>query len=144
MSSIGLSAHLLLAGIWLGCVLTEFFFERALLGKGRAQEHILAHLHKRVDMVVELPAFSLLALLGLVLLRHATLDTLLAAKIACAMVAILANIWCIRLVFRRAAAADAADWDGFDKLDHLQHKIGAVVLLGILGALVLGLIRSGG
>ncbi len=138
-----LIAHLLLAGVWLGCVLTEVFFERALLGQGHVPEQILARLHKRVDMAVELPAFVLLTCLGMLLLRDATLDVLLAVKIACATVAVLANIWCIRLVFQRAAAAEAADWARFRRLDHQQHKVGAVVLLGILLALAIGLARHG-
>lgn len=57
-----LVAHLLLVGIWLGCVLTEALFERALLCKGRAHALILVGLHKRVDLIVELPA--LLGMLG--------------------------------------------------------------------------------
>ena len=36
MKNLILTAHLLCAGLWLGCVLTEVLFERALLGQGRA------------------------------------------------------------------------------------------------------------
>ena len=39
--------HLALVGLWLGCVLTEALFERALLGKGRDNELILTALNKR-------------------------------------------------------------------------------------------------
>ncbi len=44
--------HISFAGIWLGCVLTETLFERALLGKGKEQDLILVELHKKVDLFV--------------------------------------------------------------------------------------------
>ena len=56
--------HLLFVGIWLGCVLTEALFERALLGKGREQELILTALHKKVDFLIEIPAFCIVFLTG--------------------------------------------------------------------------------
>jgi hypothetical protein len=49
---------------------------------------------------------------------------------------------CVGLVFARAKAAHAGDWLRFDRLDHLQHKLGAVVLLAMLGALGVGLTLS--
>jgi len=55
------------------------------------------------------------------------------------LLAIAANIYCVSLVFRRHRHALRGDWPAFERADHLQHKIGAVVLLGILGALGLGL-----
>jgi len=33
----------------------------------------------------------------------------------------------------------AGHWAAFEKVDHLQHKMGAVVLLALLGAMGLGL-----
>ena len=41
MTNVLLPLHLALVGLWLGCVLTEALFERALLGKGRDKELIL-------------------------------------------------------------------------------------------------------
>jgi len=63
--------HLLFVGIWLGCVLTEALFERALLGQGPAQELLLAGLHKKVDLWVEIPAFTLVLLSGAALMASA-------------------------------------------------------------------------
>lgn len=133
-----LVAHLVLVGIWLGCVLTEALFEKALLGKGWAQELILVRLHKRVDLLVELPALMGVLLTGLVLLVNAGANSLLHTKIAFGLLAILVNLHCVGLVFRRSKAATAGDWSQFEGLDHLQHKWGAVVLIGILVALGLG------
>lgn len=133
-----LVVHLLLVGIWLGCVLTEALFERALLGKGRAHELILVGLHKRVDLLVELPALLGVLATGIVLLFSAGASPILQTKIAFGLLAILANLYCVWLVFRRARAATRGDWSQFEVLDHLQHKWGAVVLVGILVALGLG------
>lgn len=134
--------HVCCAGVWLGCIATEALFERALLGKGRTQEMILAELHKRVDLAVEAPAFVLLLLTGAAMLATAAPDALLHAKIGLGAVAVAANLYCIWLVFRRAAAARAGRWDAFARLDHRQHVYGAVVLAGVVLALAAGFARA--
>jgi len=139
MKSLLLAIHLVFVGIWLGCVLTEALFERALLGQGRDQELILVNLHKRVDLFVEIPSFLIVLVTGALMLSTANQSLLLHAKIAFGLIAIAANIYCVRLVFRRAQAAQAGQWQVFAHLDHLQHKIGVIVLLGILGALGIGI-----
>lgn len=133
-----LLVHLVFVGVWLGCVLTEALFERALLGQGRAQERILVGLHKRVDVWIEIPAFVGVLISGSLLLSQAAWSATLQAKIVFGLGAIAANIYCVGLVFRRAQAAESGDWAKFEALDHLQHKWGAVVLVAILLALGLG------
>ncbi len=134
-----LALHLVFAGVWLGCVLTEALFERALLGKGREQERILARLHKRVDLIVEIPAFTLVLLTGLWMAQGPAFTPLLHAKIGFGALAILTNLYCVWLVFKRAAAAEQDDWALFARLDHKQHLYGALVLVAILVALGLGI-----
>lgn len=134
-----LSLHLVSAGLWLGCVLTEVLFERALLGHGPSHRLILAQLHRRVDLWVELPAFLLLLVTGTLMLPTAAPTLWLSAKIGVGALAIAANAYCVWLVLRRAAAAQRGDWPLFERLDHAQHRWGAVVLLGLLGALALGI-----
>jgi hypothetical protein len=131
--------HIIFIGIWLGCVLTEALFERALLGQGRAHELLLADLHKRVDVWIEIPAFVAVVVTGGMLFEQAAPSLWLDIKIACGLLAVVANGVCVGLVFARAKAAHAGDWERFDRLDHLQHKLGAVVLFGLLGALGVGL-----
>jgi uncharacterized membrane protein len=131
--------HIAFVGIWLGCVLTAAFFERALLGQGRAAELILVGLHKRVDLSVELPAIAGVIVTGILMLGSARYGVAIIAKIALGMLAVVANLYCVFLVFRRTAAANAGDVSGFRRYDALQHKAGAVVLVAILGALALGL-----
>lgn len=144
MKNLLLLAHLVFVGLWLGCVLTEALFERAFLGQGRAQELTLALLHKRVDLFVEIPAFLAVLVTGTLMFSRAAPSGLLHAKVGFGLLAIAANLWCVVLVFRRAAAASAGQWDRFARLDHLQHKIGAVVLLGMVAALGLGATLAAG
>ncbi len=139
MRALLLPLHLTFVGLWLGCVLTEALFERALLGHGRDKELILSALHRRVDLFIEIPAFVLVLATGGLLLAGAQPSALLHAKLGLALLAVAANVYCVYLVFKRHRLALQGDWQGFEKADHLQHKIGAVVLLGILGALGLGL-----
>ncbi len=139
MPNLILPLHLTFIGLWLGCVLTEALFERALLGQGRDKELILAALHKRVDVFVEIPAFTLVVLTGALMLKGVPPSALLHAKLGFAILAVAANIYCVYLVFKRHALALKGDWPAFERIDHLQHKVGAWVLIGILGALGLGI-----
>ena len=138
MKSVLLPLHLAFVGIWLGCVITEAIFERALLGKGRTQELILVALHKRVDLVVEIPAFIAVLVTGAAMLSSVNPSPLLTTKIAFGLLAIATNIYCVWLVFRRAQAALSDQQAEFTRLDHLQHKFGAVVLLALVAALAIG------
>ena len=138
MTNVLLPLHLALVGLWLGCVLTEALFERALLGKGRDKELILIALHKRVDVFIEIPAFTLVVVTGMLLMPQAPMDMVFVAKLVFALLAVATNVFCVHLVFKRHQFAATGDWTGFEATDHLQHKWGAVVLIGILGALIAG------
>jgi hypothetical protein len=135
-----LPLHLVSVGLWLGCVLTEALFERALLGKGRDAEAILASLHKRVDLFVEIPAFVAVVITGAFMLPSAALTPAFIAKVGFGFVAVLANAYCVWLVFRRHAFSSAGDWASFARADQLQHKIGGVVLVCLLVAFGIGIV----
>lgn len=136
-----LTLHLLAAGAWIGTVLVEALFERALLGRGREQELILARLHWNVDKLVELPLLIVTLASGIKLLNEVPLDTMLRAKLACAALAIFANLYCIWLVRLRLKVAEAGAWELFAIIDKRQHQVGALVMLGLLGAAGLGMAR---
>jgi hypothetical protein len=144
MKSTLLPIHLSFAGVWLGCIITEALFERALLGKGRQSELILAGLHKRVDLLLEIPAFAVVLVSGALLYPAANVDLLLHVKIGLGLLAVSLNSYCVWLVFKRAAAAKQGDWDRFSRLDHKQHQYGAIVLLAVVLALIVGVSIHGG
>lgn len=131
--------HILFAGAWIGTVLVEAAFERTLLGQGREQQLILARLHWKVDKLIELPLLIAAAVSGAKLVRGMPLDDLLRAKLACAALAVFANLYCIWLVRLRLRVAEAGAWELFAMIDKRQHQIGALVLLGLLGAAGLGI-----
>lgn len=143
MKSILLPIHLSCIGIWLGCVLTEALFERALLGKGRQQELILVGLHIRVDLMVEIPAFVAVLVTGVLMFPMANDSALLNLKIVLGLLAVVTNIYCVWLVFQRAEAATREEWEVFSRLDRKQHLYGAVVLVAIALALVVGMAAYG-
>jgi uncharacterized membrane protein len=138
-----LPLHLLFAGVWLGCVLTEALFERALLGKGRQQELILVELHKRVDLIIETPAFVAVLVSGILLYFQAEADWLLHTKIGIGLLAVATNVYCVRLVFLRATAAKLGVWKRFSHLDKQQHLYGALVLVALLVTAGIGLTMVG-
>lgn len=131
--------HLTFVGLWLGCVFTEALFERALWGHGRSNLMLVAGLHKRVDVLVEVPAFMGVLLTGLWMMDPAMRSSLLYAKLGFAGVAVVGNMYCVRLVFKRHLLARQGHWHAFSQIDRLQHKVGGVVLAGILAALGLGM-----
>ena len=132
--------HLGFACLWLGCVVTEALFERALLAGDRSAHLVLADLHVRVDKFIEIPAILIVFCSGAWLWLHSTSSGVaFYSMVTAGFIAIAANVYCVFLVFKRQTAAHAGEWEAFDRLDHLQHKIGAIVLVGLLVALGAGL-----
>lgn len=146
MSGILLPLHLLAAGIWLGCVLVEVAFERA-LAEPSDYRLVLANLHDEVDKIVEIPAFSVVLLTGTIMLGNllangATISGLLLTKIAIGITTVLINIYCARLVFERKRLAEEGDDAGYQLIDDKQHKWGALVLIGVVTAMIFGLVLA--
>ena len=139
-----IAIHFGFATIWLGCVVTEALFERALLAGNRSAHLTLADLHVRVDKFIEIPAILVVLATGVWMWLNATpTSASFYVMLSSGLVAIAANFYCVFLVFKRRDAAHSKNWDEFDRLDHLQHKIGAIVLLGLLAALVSGVVGRG-
>ncbi|TNE57475.1 MAG: hypothetical protein EP340_08730 [Alphaproteobacteria bacterium] len=133
--------HFGFAALWLGCVLTEAVFERALLSGDRLAHKTLAELHVRVDKFIELPAIAVVSATGLLMLLGGHVGGgAFYIMIAAGAVAIFANLYCVFLVFRRRDAAQSDNWPEFDRLDHQQHKFGGVVLGFMLVAIVAGML----
>ncbi|MCB1675951.1 MAG: hypothetical protein KDI01_06645 [Halioglobus sp.] len=96
-------------------------------------------MHRKVDVVVDIPAFVGVLLTGAMLLEAAPGTATLNLQIRVGLIAILANAYCAHAVFRRASCSECNDWEGFETREYLQHKEGSVVLLGVLKALGTGI-----
>lgn len=129
--------HLLSVATWLGCILTEVLYERS-IDPAATMRRFISTLHWNTDKYIEIPAFLAVLLSGGVMLHGAAPTPLLWVKIALGITAIAFNAACVVMVFKRMRLADAADFAGWEKADHLQHKLGAVVLLTLLAALGIG------
>ena len=134
-----LALHFGFSTIWLGCVLTEALFERALLAGDRSAHLKLADLHVRVDKYIEVPAILFVLITGAALWgSSSSTGSAFYTMLSAGLVAVAANAYCVWLVFRRRDPAQAESWDEFDRLDHLQHKVGAIVLVGLLASVIAG------
>lgn len=135
--SLPLFLHLFCIAAWTGCILVEALYEHS-IDHSPAMRRFVSELHWRTDKFVEIPAFAGVLLSGGALIHAAPMTPLLWAKVAFGLLAIAANAACVWLVVRRLAAARAGDFDTWQRLDHRQHKLGAVVLLALLIALGIG------
>jgi hypothetical protein len=134
-----LALHFGFSTVWLGCVLTEALFERALLAGDRSAHLRQADLHVRVDKYIEVPAILFVLITGSALwMSSSPMGGAFYTMLLSGLVAVAANAYCVWLVFRRRDAAHAESWDEFDRLDHLQHQVGAIVLVGLLAAVIAG------
>ncbi|MBN3758347.1 hypothetical protein G3N95_35930 [Paraburkholderia sp. Tr-20389] len=140
MKSLVLAAHIVCASAWLGCVLTEAVFEHS-IGPEWVNRRFVARLHWLTDCWVEVPLIAGVLITGFVLSATSQFTPALAVKIAFGLSAIVLNAVCVVLVKRRLAHADAGEAEGYERVDRWQHRIGAGVLAGIVGALATGGLR---
>jgi len=132
--------HLLSLGIWIGCIATETVVEHSVQDE-HARDYV-ARVHWPIDLYVEVPAFMLVALSGLMLWRQSQPDLLLTVKAAAGVAGVFANAACVWIVCARARARTAANQAAYRRLDDAQHKFGAVLVALLAIALGLGLYRA--
>ena len=135
-----LALHILAVGIWLGCLATEIFFEK-LMERDESARLFVSLLHDRVDRFVEGPAFVVTGVTGLVLTQDAVWTPALIAKVVLGASAILLNVWCVKVVVDRAAAAGEGRWQDWVRVDHLQHKVGGLVTVLLIAAVAMAITR---
>ena len=135
--------HILAVGLWLGCLATEIAFEKAMAADAASRLWV-SRLHDRVDRWIEGPVFVVVAVSGAVLALRTPLTPLLAVKIGLGVAAVAANVWCLRLVFDRRAAAEAGDWAAWAAIDRRQHAVGTAVTVLLLAATGVALVRATG
>ena len=135
--TVALFLHVFCAAAWTGCILVEALYEHS-IDHSPTMRRFVSVLHWRTDKYVEVPALAGVLLSGGIMLAHADMTVMLWTKVALGLTAIAFNLACVVLVARRLVAARADDFATWERLDHLQHKLGAVVLLALVGALVIG------
>ncbi|MGE5514361.1 MAG: hypothetical protein ACM31D_00915 [Bacteroidota bacterium] len=135
--SLALFLHLLCIAAWTGCILVEALYEHS-IDSSPTMRRFVSELHWRTDKYIEIPAFLGVLLSGGAMLHTAPMTPLLWTKVALGLVAIASNAACVWLVVKRLGTARAGDYAAWERLDHLQHKLGAVVLLTLVAALGIG------
>ncbi len=103
-----LALHLFGVAFWLGVVGVEFLLERRRADSDALAFHV-AQMHKRIDLLLEMPAFTLVLVTGVLLLEHYSLTGLLLFKVIAGSIAIAGNLVCVWPVLARAAAARTQD-----------------------------------
>lgn len=134
-----LLVHLLALGVWIGCIATETIVEHSVRGEG--ERDYVASVHWPIDLYVETPAFLIVGLSGAVLWSTTPHDGMLSLKVALGLTAVACNAACVWVVWARRQARRRNDVAAYARLDDLQHKLGAALVVLILAALGLGAAR---
>lgn len=137
-ADIVLKLHLFGVAFWLGVVGVEFLLERR-RADSREQGFQVAHLHKRIDLFLEMPAFTLVLVTGVLLLEYHSLSTLLMLKVVAGGAAIGGNLVCIVPVLARSNAADKQDLTGVVRYSRIIDWISVVAVPAGLIAFACGL-----
>ncbi|MCK6556484.1 hypothetical protein L6Q96_18185 [Candidatus Binatia bacterium] len=136
-----LLVHLLALGVWLGCVGVEAVIE-TFAHRDAALRAAVARMHFWIDALVEVPAFTLVAVSGVAMLRLELLHGAYATMVIAGSVAIAVNLWCVLPVVRRKVAADRNDPHAVAAQSRLVYVAFAVgVPCGLL-ALVSGVLLA--
>lgn len=131
-----LALHLIAVGVWVGVIAAEFFIEMD--GMADDPSFIKASLmHFRTDLWIEIPAFVVVLVTGLLMLEPGTLQGLLLYKVLFGILAIVFNLVCVYAVFKRRRFALAGDVTGMHSTDKIMQIGGAGFMPCFIAALVL-------
>lgn len=103
-----LQLHLFAVAFWLGVVAVEYLLEQG-RAQSRSQGFTVAGLHRKIDLLFEMPAFSLVLVSGLLLIEPARFDGIYALKVVAGGLAVLGNMLCLIPVLQRHTAAGNDD-----------------------------------
>jgi hypothetical protein len=139
MSDLLVSAHYALACLWLGGMVTSVVVDRTLASTGEDFRVRLSELHWRVAAYVELPAFLGVLVTGAISLGHPhAWSRGFQVMVTSGLLTLFLGVFKTWLVRKRLAAARGGRWVALEKLSYFQGKLGALVLLGVLTAIVAG------
>ncbi len=123
--------HVLSIALWGGVIACEVFLETYKV-RSADQEKMAADLHYRIDLFVEAPLILAVLVTGALLLDQATWSTLLAIKVAAALVVIGANAVCVAIVVQRyLALRGATDEDALSSFAIQTRRINLIGLIFI-------------
>lgn len=103
-----LQLHLFAVAFWLGVVAVEYLLEQG-RAQSRSQGFTVAGLHRKIDLLFEMPAFSLVLVSGLLLIEPARFDGIYTLKVVAGGLAVLGNMLCLIPVLQRHTAAGNDD-----------------------------------
>ena len=129
--------HLVFAAAWMSCIFVEVLYERS-IDQSEVMRRFISTLHWNTDKFVEAPAFMGVLITGALMLMQTEITPLVWTKVAFGLTAIIFNVICVVLVYKRLQAAKEGDFARWERVDHKQHQYGAVVLVTLLIALVIG------
>jgi len=126
MMTATLGIHLLAIGVWVGVVGAEFIIEFAGMKDDEALKRA-SLLHYKTDVWVEIPAFAIVLVTGLMMVNASHLTGLFLVKIIFAVAAILLNLVNVYAVFRRRRFALVDDMEGVQSTARLIQVSGLII-----------------
>lgn len=102
-----LFVHVFAPGVWMGCITIEAILE-AFAHRDAALRAGVARIHFWIDMLAEIPAFTLVAVSGMALFRPELMQGPYALMVVAGAVAIAVNVLCVLPVVRRRNVANVS------------------------------------
>lgn len=119
-------AHILVLGLWGGCVLVEIFMELLAL-KNQTMKNAIPELHYRIDLYIEGPLLFFVLLTGMMMLDTQKLAGAYFVKVITGLAAVTMNLICVFFVVMRKRAADK------NKLPIVEHYTRLVFATAVIG-----------
>lgn len=102
-----LFVHVFALGVWMGCVTIEAILE-TFAHRDAALRAGVARIHFWIDMLAEIPAFTLVAVSGVALFDPTLMQGPYALMVIAGAVAIAVNVLCVLPVVRRRQVANTS------------------------------------
>lgn len=125
--SLLLSIHLFAAAFWFGVLGVEFILEQ---GRTRSRDHgyTVADIHYKIDLFLEMPAFVVVLITGLMMLDPSRLSGLYLLKVTAGLFAVSANIYCLYPIIKRKLAANNTNFEALVYYSYVVDKISAIAV----------------
>ena len=123
--------HIFFVGFWVSCAIIEGILE-FMRRRDSSLQYPAAKFHYYIDIFVEIPAIVIILVTGFLLLDMSEMSALRLIKVVCGLLAILATMLSVVIVFRRRYAVDADNRPAVDKNDKLFDIIAYLIVLPLL------------